>query len=61
MLNLFEKYASDAEPWLIRLHYNYKFEDKFREPSDRWLDYVEAKCNEILGNQKAEQSSEDTT
>jgi hypothetical protein len=47
---MFEKDASDAEPRLIRLRYKYKFEDKFGEPSDRWLDYVEAKCNEILGN-----------
>jgi hypothetical protein len=22
----------------------------FEEPNDGWLDYVEAKCNEILGN-----------
>jgi hypothetical protein len=40
----------DAEPGLIRLRCKYRFEDKFGEPSDGWLDYVEAKCNEILGN-----------
>jgi hypothetical protein len=40
----------DDEPRLIRLQYKYIFEDEFREPSDGWLDYVEAKCNKILGN-----------
>jgi Trm5-related predicted tRNA methylase len=45
-----EKDASDVEPGLVRLCYKYKFEDEFREPSDGWLDYIEAKCNEILGN-----------
>jgi hypothetical protein len=50
MLEMLKKYASDAEPGLVRLRYKYKFEDEFGEPSDGWLDYVEAKCNEILGN-----------
>jgi hypothetical protein len=42
--------ASDAELRLIRLRYKYRFEDEFGEPSESWLDYVEAKCNEILDN-----------
>jgi hypothetical protein len=42
--------ASDVEPGLIRLWCKYKFEDEFGEPSDGWLDFVEAKCIEILGN-----------
>jgi hypothetical protein len=41
--------ASDAEPGLVRLRYKYRFEDEFGEPSDGWLDYVEARCNEIPG------------
>jgi hypothetical protein len=45
-----EKDASDTEPGLIRLRYKYKFEDEFEKPSDGWLDYIEAKCNEVLGN-----------
>jgi hypothetical protein len=42
--------ALDVEPELIRLRYKYRFEDEFEEPNDGWLDYVEAKCNEIIGN-----------
>jgi hypothetical protein len=45
-----EKDASTAEPRLIRLLYKYKFEDEFGEPINRWLDYIEMKYNEILGN-----------
>jgi hypothetical protein len=40
----------DVEPGLVRLRYKYRFEDEFGELSDGWLDYVEAKSNEILGN-----------
>jgi hypothetical protein len=50
MPKMSENDASDAEPGLVRLRYKYKFEDEFGEPSGKWLDYVEAKCNEILGN-----------
>jgi hypothetical protein len=35
---------------LVRLRYKYRFEDEFGEPSNGWLDYVDARCNEILGN-----------
>jgi hypothetical protein len=47
---MIEKDASKAEPRLIRLRYNYKFKTEFREPCDEWLDAIEDKCNEILGN-----------
>jgi hypothetical protein len=40
--------ASDDGLGLIRLRYKCRFEDEFGEPSDGYLDYVEAKCNEIL-------------
>jgi hypothetical protein len=50
MPKMSEKNASDVEPGLVRLRYKYKFEDEFGEPSDRWLDYIGVKCNEILGN-----------
>jgi hypothetical protein len=50
MPKMFEGDASDAEPRLVRLRYKYRFEDEFGEPSDGWLDYVEARCNKILGN-----------
>jgi hypothetical protein len=50
MSKMFEKDASDVEPGLIRLRYKYKFEDEFGKPSDGWLDYINVKCNEILGN-----------
>lgn len=42
--------ASATEPGLVRLRYKYKFEEDFGEPCDEWLDAIERKCNEILGN-----------
>jgi hypothetical protein len=50
MSNMSEEDASDAEPGLVRLRYKYRFEDEFGEPSAEWLDYFEARFNEILGN-----------
>jgi hypothetical protein len=50
MLKMSEKDASDTEPGLVRLHYKYNFKDEFGKPCDEWLDSIEAKCNEILGN-----------
>jgi hypothetical protein len=47
---MFEKDASDAKLGMVRLCYKYKFEDEFGEPSEGLIDYVEAKCSEILGN-----------
>jgi hypothetical protein len=42
MPKVYEGDSSDAEPSLVRLRYKYRFEDVFGEPSDGWLDYVEA-------------------
>jgi hypothetical protein len=42
--------ASKIEPGLVRLWYRYNFENKFGEPCDEWLEAIEEKCNEILGN-----------
>jgi hypothetical protein len=50
MSKMSKKDASDAKPGLVRHHYKYKFEDEFGEPCDEWLDSIEAKCNEMLGN-----------
>ena len=41
-----EKDTSDTKPGLVRLRYNYKF----GEPCDEWLDSIEAKCIQILRN-----------
>jgi hypothetical protein len=50
MSKVSEGVASNAETGLVRLRFKYRFEDEFGEPSDGWLDYVEVRCNEILGN-----------
>jgi hypothetical protein len=46
----FEKDVSGAKPRLVMLRYKYKFEDEFGEPCDEWVDFIEVKYNEILGN-----------
>lgn len=50
MLELKDIIASVNKPRLVRLRYPYKFESIFREPYDEWLEDVEVRCNEILGN-----------
>jgi hypothetical protein len=35
---------------LVRLPYHFKFKKHFKEPSQEWLEMIEAMCNEILGN-----------
>jgi hypothetical protein len=50
MPKMSEKDASDVEPRLVRLRYKCNFKDEYGEPSDGWLDCIEAKCNEIVGN-----------
>lgn len=45
-----EKDTSNTEPGLVRLRYNYKFEEEFGEPCNEWLDSIEERCDEILGN-----------
>jgi hypothetical protein len=42
--------ALETEPGLVRLRYKYKFENKFGEACDEWLETIEEKCNEILSN-----------
>jgi hypothetical protein len=50
MLKVSKGDALDVELGLVRLQYKYRFKDEFGEPSDGLLDYVEARCNAILGN-----------
>jgi hypothetical protein len=50
MSKMSKKDASDVEPRQIRFRYKYTSTYEFGEPSDRWLGFVEEKCNEILGN-----------
>lgn len=35
---------------LVRLSYQFKFQDVFKEPCAKWLEMIEIICNEILGN-----------
>lgn len=42
--------ASETEPRIVRLKFTYKFETKFGEPCDEWLEVVEEKCYESLEN-----------
>jgi hypothetical protein len=42
--------GTKKENELVRLPYCFKFEKKFKEPCQEWLEMVETMCNEILGN-----------
>jgi hypothetical protein len=35
---------------LVRLSYRFKFQKRFKEPCNEWLELIETMCNEILGN-----------
>jgi hypothetical protein len=35
---------------LVRLPYHFKFQKRFKEPCNEWLELIEIMCNEILGN-----------
>jgi hypothetical protein len=35
---------------LVRLPYRFKFEKRFKEPCQEWLEMIETMCNKILGN-----------
>jgi hypothetical protein len=35
---------------LVRLRYRFKFQKSFGKPCAEWLELMEKKCNEILGN-----------
>jgi hypothetical protein len=50
MLELKDNIASVDEHELIRWRYTYKFESIFGDPCDEWLEAIEVRCNEILGN-----------
>lgn len=34
----------------MHLEYKNRYRKQFREPCDDWLEAIESKCNEILGN-----------
>jgi hypothetical protein len=38
------------ESELVWLPYHFKFKKHFEEPCQEWLDTIEVRCNEILGN-----------
>jgi hypothetical protein len=35
---------------LVRLPYQFKFQDSFHSPCVEWLEMIETMCNDILGN-----------
>jgi hypothetical protein len=35
---------------LVWLPYQFKFQKRFKEPCNEWLELIETMCNEILGN-----------
>jgi hypothetical protein len=44
------KLKGEKKNELVRLSYQFKFKKHFKEPSQEWLEMIEAMCNEILGN-----------
>lgn len=59
-----ERKDDDKEPAsesLINLKYMYKFEKEFGEPCDEWMEAIEAKCNEMIGNFVAKEDQALTT
>jgi hypothetical protein len=44
-----ETVTKSGEGELVRLKYTFKYGDKFDEPNDDWLKYIEATSNELLG------------
>jgi hypothetical protein len=45
-----ETITKTSEGELVRLKYNFKYGDKFDEPNDDWLKYIEATSDELLGS-----------
>jgi hypothetical protein len=41
--------AESSEGGLVRLKYTFRFREKFDEPDDDWLKYIEATSDELLG------------
>ena len=44
-----ETTADSSEGDLVRLKYTFRFGEKFDEPNDDWLNYVEATSDKLLG------------
>jgi hypothetical protein len=44
-----ETITNSTEGDLVRLKYTFRFGDKFDEPNDDWLKYIEATSDELLG------------
>jgi hypothetical protein len=44
-----ETAAGCSQGGLVYLKYTFRYRDHFDEPSDDWLNYVEATCDELLG------------
>ena len=40
---------------LVKLPYRFKFQKRFKEPCNKWLELIETMCNEILGNYMKEE------
>ena len=57
-----ETITKSSEGELVRLKYTFKYGDKFDEPNDNWLKYIEVTSDELLGsNSKAEDNALSTT
>ena len=44
-----ETTADSSEGGLVRLKYTFRFREKFDEPNDDWLKFIEATSDELLG------------
>jgi hypothetical protein len=44
-----ETTTDSSEGGLVRLKYTFRFMEKFDEPNDDWLKYIEATSDELLG------------
>lgn len=44
-----ETITKSSEGGLVQLKYTLRFGDKFDEPNDEWLKYIEAASDELLG------------
>lgn len=50
------KFKGDANKFeLVRLPYQFKFQDTFNSPYTKWLEMIESTCSEILGNYTKEE------
>jgi hypothetical protein len=44
-----ETAAGSSQGGLVYLKYTFRYRDRFDEPNDNWLNYVEATSDELLG------------